>query len=651
MKKCFGARAGDLLGALLLAVLITACSAGKPSVVTDATVGGDQGCGPGSCPGCCLGDICLEGKALSACGGGGLACVECIGGMICQQGACRPRDQGCSSANCGDGCCAGDTCRSGVGNDACGTGGEPCVDCAASGGVCSAATRTCLSSCVPDCSGKCRGADDGCGGKCAINDCQGCCEGQQCLQGVSDRACGSAGSECADCTGGGGICNAGSCSQCTPNCSGKCAGASDGCGNLCATNSCSGCCDATNCVVGNELTACGRGGVQCADCSQSGGVCSGGVCSGCSANCAGKCPGASDGCGGTCSANLCSGCCDDTTCLGGDSDTACGSAGAACEVCPADFDGYKWTCKQQVCTKDTPTSGVSCVGQTGGILACTENSVPGKCWDGACCTGCYDSLFQYCWRAINDGDDTCGNGGASCVDCTQSGLSCVDYQCTTSSGPCAGLAPLDDCQGAGGDWGVCVAGECCTGCYYSDGGTTRCQAAPTDARCGVWGTSCSACDPFESCDGDVGFCDIRPDARFELILDRGTIEQVAGKEWDSLIGDPEPDVFVALDWSSSCSALSPDECSASVSNSYEPVWDQSFGIFTADTLMSEFCVLVLDTDGIACAPSPFETIGRCTLKLGWFDFYFGNVTLDSCANPNDGVDYVSSLRFKLIYKP
>ncbi|MBW2735671.1 MAG: hypothetical protein JRH20_25075, partial [Deltaproteobacteria bacterium] len=165
------------------------------------------------------------------------------------------------------------------------------------------------------------------------------------------------------------------------------------------------------------------------------------------------------------------------------------------------------------------------------------------------------------------------------------------------------------------------------------------------------GTSCTVCDSFEACDSGLGFCDIRPDARFELVLDRGTIEEVSGKDWDSPGSGSAPDVFVGIDWDSTCSAMSLDECSASVSDSYEPTWDQSFGVFTAQELMTEFCVFVLDTDGVACGPSPFDTIGRCTLELAWFDFYFGDATLDSCPNPDDGGEYVSSLRFKLIYQP
>ncbi|MBW2733881.1 MAG: hypothetical protein JRH20_15950, partial [Deltaproteobacteria bacterium] len=461
-------RRGKVSETLLVAALLVGCSAGEPQVLNDATLG-EQSCGPETCVGCCLGELCLEGRAVSACGSEGLACKECVGGTICQGATCRPRAEACSSANCGEGCCMGDICRSGVGNDACGMGGEPCVDCAASGGVCSAATRICLTSCVPDCRGKCRGADDRCGGKCAINDCAGCCEGQQCLAGASDRACGSAGSECVDCTGSG-SCVSGTCSECTPDCAGKCSGASDSCGNVCLTSDCAGCCDGAVCVGGDELTLCGQGGVPCADCAESSSVCSGGACSGCIAKCAGQCPGASDSCGGTCSSNECSGCCDDTTCLSGDSDTACGGEGAACEVCPADFDGYKWSCEQQDCAKDTPTSGVSCTGQTGGSVSCTEDGQPGKCWDDSCCTGCYDTLLDFCWGAINDSDDTCGTGGVSCDDCTQSRLFCVDYLCASSSGPCAGKESLDACQRANGDPGVCVAGECCSGCYYSEGG-------------------------------------------------------------------------------------------------------------------------------------------------------------------------------------
>ena len=52
----------------------------------------------------------------------------------------------------------------------------------------------------------------------------------------------------------------------------------------------------------------------------------------------------------------------------------------------------------------------------------------------------------------------------------------------------------------------------------------------------------------------------------------------------------------------------------------------------------------------AGTPSVPDGRGLKHLRL-WFDFYFGDAILDSCPNPDDGVDYVSSLRFKLIYRP
>ncbi|MCK5795859.1 MAG: hypothetical protein KAI47_01660, partial [Deltaproteobacteria bacterium] len=70
---------------LLSGLVMSACSEGGVVRPHDARVDNSpQSCGPGSCNGCCLGTICTEGSALSACGMGGMACLECGTGMICQ---------------------------------------------------------------------------------------------------------------------------------------------------------------------------------------------------------------------------------------------------------------------------------------------------------------------------------------------------------------------------------------------------------------------------------------------------------------------------------------------------------------------------------------------------------------------------------------
>jgi hypothetical protein len=640
-------RRSAIFALLSAAMLVVACSDGGVIRPTDGG-GGDlppQTCGAATCNGCCLGNTCVTGDQKSACGSGGGACTSCGEGLICQPNKCIPESTGCSASNCPTGCCKDNTCRSGVGNDACGTGGAACVDCAASSGVCSAANRTCLSSCTPNCTGKCAGADDGCGGKCQVNDCRGCCIGEQCTPGVTNAACGKDGAQCSDCTkSAGSKCGADQkCSSCTPNCAGKCAGAADECGGTCTTSSCPGCCVGFVCELGSADNACGKGGAACADCAAQGSSCTSGSCgSTCTPNCSGKCKGASDGCGGTCQSNSCTGCCDNANCLPGKSDTACGKSGAQCYVCPTDFQGFKWKCDStQTCVKDTPT-GDACTGKTGGTASCTENGDPGKCWNEKCCVGCWNASVNACWKYANSLDGSCGIGGIACVDCKATSQECnaSTYKCETpqQTGPCAGKSDLDACTD-GGKTGKCISGSCCTGCYYSSSGSLTCQASPNDTRCGKNGGSCSACKAYQNCDATAGSCKLDPNANFKFIAEKASMLDIPGKTWDTNpLSNPEPDPYFGVKWGSTCSVYNLSKCSGSQKDTFKPQWDYDMGTFKASALLGEHCFFVIDNDGVACV-GPFETMAQCKATITETDIQNGFKYIFGCPHPSDGKDY------------
>src|SRR5881628_3967711 len=77
-------------------------------------------------------------------------------------GACRTNNEPtCSERNC-DGCCQG-VCKPGrAQDDACGSGGDTCEDCTATGKHC--VLGKCVA-CIPNCAGKVCG-DNNCGGRC-----------------------------------------------------------------------------------------------------------------------------------------------------------------------------------------------------------------------------------------------------------------------------------------------------------------------------------------------------------------------------------------------------------------------------------------------------------------------------------------------------
>ncbi|MDP3498899.1 MAG: hypothetical protein Q8S33_01150 [Myxococcales bacterium] len=216
-------------------------------------------------------------------------------------------------------------------------------------------------------------------------DCPGCCSASGACLSPSPAACGSAGAACttcdtltADTCGADGRCRCGAGAPCSDvtgadRCvAGVCRcgdGAACGPGRECLQRtcqctpaSCSGCCQAGQCVTAPSRTACGAGGSACLDCGAS--ACSGEQCAAalCNAtNCpTGCCVGAQcqtgrdvNACGaagracascglgvcdgGTCEARCgpanCRGCCVGTTCVGGTDDRVCGRDGAACRNC------------------------------------------------------------------------------------------------------------------------------------------------------------------------------------------------------------------------------------------------------------------------------------------------------------------------------
>jgi hypothetical protein len=208
-------------------------------------------CDASNCAGCCEAIYCALGVNRVLCGTKGQLCQQCgdneqciptgVGGGLCG-GAQR-----CQPGDC-LGCCDGDVCRPGMSNEQCGSNGDPCGACKA-GEECSVV--------YPQ------------GGTCEAppfcNQCFGCCRGNQCLPGDSDRACGGDGSACQDCTAFGALCD-----RPSPSGTGKHCGPPQSC----SPASCAGCCFGAVCAIGTQPIACGTGGAPCATCAR----CDSGVC-------------------------------------------------------------------------------------------------------------------------------------------------------------------------------------------------------------------------------------------------------------------------------------------------------------------------------------------------------------------------------------
>jgi len=408
------------------------CSAGKCSTATN--------CAPGNCGGCCQGNTCLPGTAPTECGTQGLPCDDCTrNGMSCNQFGQCTTGQSCTPQNCPNGCCNGTACQPGTSSLACGTGGNKCANCASIGDNCQnqqcTGTVTCNAAncgfgccegntCVPGTSSaacgfggqpceSCQSFGETCQGQtcqaqtqCNAQNCGfGCCEGNTCVPGDSSNACGFGGQPCQNCQAFGEACQGQTCQGQTQ----------------CNAQNCGfGCCEGNLCTSGTSSGACGFGGSPCQNCQAFGEMCQGQVCS----------------VVGTCNAQTCpGGCCLGNACIPGTVDNACGFGGQACQNCQSFGD----VCQGQICVAAGGCNANNCFGCCQGNL-CVPGTMDTACgFSGQACQDCQvhneTCQGQTCQSACNPGNcqgccDTnqmcqpgflnneCGGFGAVCVNCT-----------------------------------------------------------------------------------------------------------------------------------------------------------------------------------------------------------------------------------------
>lgn len=201
---------------------------------------------------------------------------------------------------------------------------------------------------------------------------------------------------------------------------------------------CPGCLDGTTCVPGDQVDACGSGGLACTGCDD-GNPCTSDVCV------AGACENRPDDVatcdGGSChDGACCTGCWDGAACQAGDALAACGAAGGACATCSDDGD----PCTEAVCDAGACASAPTSAICSGGV-----------CVGGSCCTGCVDGASCL----AGDSDTACGAGGAMCESCDDAN-DCTIERCGPSG--CLGGRVADGTACGGGR---CHGGVCCTGCW------------------------------------------------------------------------------------------------------------------------------------------------------------------------------------------
>jgi hypothetical protein len=197
------------------------------------------------------------------------------------------------------GCWRGSTCIAlpSTTVEACGFGGTACMQCPGM-------NPTCFK-------GACSYSEPGCGPA----NCKGCClDHNTCSPGIYGDSCGSAGGQCQGCA------NVGN---------GSCMPLADGgggsCQPTCGPGACRGCCEGSQCLLGQSSNACGAAGGACTPCPD------GELCKEVNAIAGGACMPA-------CAPSNCVGCCANDVCAVGTQDIACGTGGLACTDCTATFE-------------------------------------------------------------------------------------------------------------------------------------------------------------------------------------------------------------------------------------------------------------------------------------------------------------------------
>jgi len=151
----------------------------------------------------------------------------------------------CNFTNC-DGCCDGNVCNLDANAANCGVRGQACLPC-----------ENGLECFVGTCAPPTPSCDD--------SNCDGCCDGNQCLLGNTPAACGELGNTCATCTSG-----------MTCNTTSICETA-----EICGQENCDGCCTGDGqCIAGplQSVFQCGTDGLACNSCSAEAIECVSGTC-------------------------------------------------------------------------------------------------------------------------------------------------------------------------------------------------------------------------------------------------------------------------------------------------------------------------------------------------------------------------------------
>jgi len=397
----------------------------------------------------------------------------------------------------------------------------------------------------------------------------------------------------------------------------------------CNATTCAGkCCDAKgNCVPGTTEAACGNTGATCTTCGNNQ-SCQAGTCKDITVKCdATSCP---------------SGCCDKNgNCAPGNTATACGSGGTACQTC-----GTGLGCSNAKCTC-TPTSCSTgcCQGDT--CKAGSENSACGK--NGQACTSCSGAT------ACSAGSCQSGCSYLTCAGCCDASKVCHDPANSSNCGlfgntcsACSGSNICDPYAGNCNDDSKCDTTTCASGCCKNG----SCQTGKVDSACGDGGYTCETCGgasaPHLFCGTDPYWgrqCIANNNSTWDMMIDHVEVraKDASGNPvvWDSFLeGDAPPEMYVKVTVAgvSAQSKAAPEGYTADFNAAYLLTAKSSdlqakihFEIYDSDIFFGDQKIVACD-----------DVIYPAELKSGL-------ITLSSCSSDPSNLDFIE-IRFKFKVK-
>jgi|GEM_PF-6100703 hypothetical protein len=312
-----------------------------------------------------------------------------------------------------------------------------------------------------------------------------------------------------------------------------------------------------------------------------------------------------------CDPTNCAGCCEGNVCVTAPDVESCGFGGDSCGRCA--------------------------MGQE-----CSNGRCEAKSSCQATCDGCCTASGQ-CQPVPND--SSCGIGGGQCQVCSagttcagghcQVGQAeaeeCANYECRTANGACVSGTLASVCGKFGASCGACDAGQACIlGTCEIEQGTP-----PPYSDSDGGGEDDGANPPSDGSNDDAsGGDNPAPSKVWDIIAVSASVASTSasGGAWDNAwLGNPKPDPFLIIrpTWAK---WYYQGDNSAAISNTYQPVWNETIGSWNQEDLLDPTGIWVTVEDDDLLIANFNDVMGECVVVLTLQDLQSGEKKITTCGS-------------------